>query len=170
MKPHKMWGFIWDPNYLTFRLYIGIKNWFETKIFCKFWRKKSLKKWPSMQRFNKGFGKQTTLWSILWNLPNNPRVNCKNWILSSILCRAITHHLKTFHLRSDKNNIIFPGKSTVENLETFMINEGLWIINKKVNISNVSCLILSFWYSLEYKKCYKRAVTAQYRSPQVFCN
>ena len=21
MKPHKMWGFIWDPNYLTFRLY-----------------------------------------------------------------------------------------------------------------------------------------------------
>ena len=36
MKPHKMWGFIWDPNCLTFRLCIGIKYWFETKIFCKF--------------------------------------------------------------------------------------------------------------------------------------
>ena len=45
-----MWGFIWDPNYLTFRLYIGINIWLETKIFCKFWRKKYLKKLPSMQR------------------------------------------------------------------------------------------------------------------------
>ena len=43
MKPHEMWGFIWDPNYLTFRNYLwhsGIKNWLETKFFCKFWRKK----------------------------------------------------------------------------------------------------------------------------------
>ena len=52
MKPHKMWGFIWDPNCLTFRLYIskifGRKHWF----FASFERKKYLKKLPSMQRVN----------------------------------------------------------------------------------------------------------------------
>ena len=52
MKPHKMWGFIWDPNCLTFRLYIsktfGRKQWF----FASFDRKKYLKKLPSMQRVN----------------------------------------------------------------------------------------------------------------------
>ena len=44
MKPHKMWGFIWDPNCLTFRLYyiskkIGWKHIFlanfEEKIYLK---------------------------------------------------------------------------------------------------------------------------------------
>ena len=49
MKPHKMWGFIWDPNCLTFRLYIskifGRKHWF----FASFERTKYLKKLPSMQ-------------------------------------------------------------------------------------------------------------------------
>ena len=50
MKLHKMWGFIWDPNCLTFRLYISKifmrKQWF----FASFERKKYLKKLPSMQR------------------------------------------------------------------------------------------------------------------------
>ena len=52
MKPHKMWGFIWDPNCLKFRLYIskifGRKQW----LFAYFKRKKYLKKLPSMQRVN----------------------------------------------------------------------------------------------------------------------
>ena len=50
MKPHNMWGFIWDPNCLTFRLNIsklfGRKQWF----VASFERKKYLKKLPSMQR------------------------------------------------------------------------------------------------------------------------
>ena len=50
MKPHKTWGFNWDPNCLTFRLYIskifGRKLW----LFASFERKKYLKKLPSMQR------------------------------------------------------------------------------------------------------------------------
>ena len=44
MKPHKMWGFIWDPNCLTFRLYISkifaTKHWF----FASFERKKIFEK------------------------------------------------------------------------------------------------------------------------------
>ena len=49
LHPNKIWGFIWDLNYLTFRLFIGINNWLETKTFYKFWRKKQNKN-PSMQR------------------------------------------------------------------------------------------------------------------------
>ena len=50
MKPHKMWGFIWDPNCLTYGLYISKiferKQWF----VASFERTKYLKKLPSMQR------------------------------------------------------------------------------------------------------------------------
>ena len=35
MKPHKMWGFIWDPNCLTFRLYISKKNGWKQCFFYK---------------------------------------------------------------------------------------------------------------------------------------
>ena len=35
MQPHKMWGFIWDPNCLTFRLYISKKKWVETMNILK---------------------------------------------------------------------------------------------------------------------------------------
>ena len=53
MKPHKMWGFIWDPNCLTFRLYIYIsakKMGGINEVFENFERNKYLKKLPSMQR------------------------------------------------------------------------------------------------------------------------
>ena len=52
MKPHKMWGFIWDPNCLTFRLYISKKMGGNNDFFWKFWKNKYLKKLPSMQRLN----------------------------------------------------------------------------------------------------------------------
>ena len=45
MKPHKTWGFIWDPNCSTFRLYIYQQNILEeTMIFCIFWKKKIFEK------------------------------------------------------------------------------------------------------------------------------
>ena len=44
MKPHKMWGFIWDPNCLTFRLYISKKNGWKQWIFWKFWKKQIFEK------------------------------------------------------------------------------------------------------------------------------
>jgi len=44
MKPHKMWGFIWDPNCLTFRLYIIKKNGWKQWIFLKFWKKQIFEK------------------------------------------------------------------------------------------------------------------------------
>ena len=51
MKPHKMWGFIRDPNGLTFRLYITAKYLGRNiNFFASFERKKYLKKLPSMQR------------------------------------------------------------------------------------------------------------------------
>ena len=31
----QIWGFIWDPNCLTFRLYIAAKQWVETMNFLK---------------------------------------------------------------------------------------------------------------------------------------
>ena len=50
MKPHKVWGFIWDPNCLTFRLYISKKNRWKQWIFWNFWKKQIFEKLPSMQR------------------------------------------------------------------------------------------------------------------------
>ena len=51
MKPHKMWGFIWDPYCLTFRLYISIKKMGgNNEFFENFERNKYLKKLPSMER------------------------------------------------------------------------------------------------------------------------
>ena len=61
MKPHKMWGFVWDPNCLTFRLYISKKKMGGNKdLFAKFERKKYLKKLPSMQRVNQHM--HTRIW------------------------------------------------------------------------------------------------------------
>ena len=51
MKPHKMWGFIWDPNCLTFRLYISKTVGGNNEFFENFERSKYLKKLPSMQWF-----------------------------------------------------------------------------------------------------------------------
>jgi len=36
IKPHKMWGFIWDPNCLTFRLYISKQNGWKQWFFLNF--------------------------------------------------------------------------------------------------------------------------------------
>ena len=62
MKPHKMWGFVWDPNCLTFRLYIskifGRKHCF----FASFERNKYLKKLPSMQRDKQHVAQVSLLW------------------------------------------------------------------------------------------------------------
>ena len=44
MKPHKMWGFIWDPNCLTFRLYISKITRWKQWIFWKFWKKQIFEK------------------------------------------------------------------------------------------------------------------------------
>ena len=44
MKPHKMWGFIWDPNCLTFGLYISKKKWVETINFLKILKEKIFEK------------------------------------------------------------------------------------------------------------------------------
>ena len=55
MKPHKMWGFIWDPNYLTFRLYIGKKYGRKWRFFANFEEKIFENKMiPSMQRVKAG--------------------------------------------------------------------------------------------------------------------
>ena len=50
MKPHKTWGFISDPNCLSFRLYISKKMGGNYEFFENFERNKYLKKIPSMQR------------------------------------------------------------------------------------------------------------------------
>ena len=52
MKPHKIRGFIWDPNCLTFRLYISKKMGGNNEFFENLEKNKYLKKLPSMQRVN----------------------------------------------------------------------------------------------------------------------
>ena len=77
MKPHKMWGFIWDPNCLTFRLYISKKNGWKQWIFLNFERNKYLKKLPSMQRVKHRWWSLQTIWiqmrphkmwGLIWDL------------------------------------------------------------------------------------------------------
>ena len=53
MKPHKMWGFIWDPNCLTFRLNIIKKKWVETMNFLKILKETNIwKNYPACKELN----------------------------------------------------------------------------------------------------------------------
>ena len=66
MKPHKMWGFIWDPNCLTFRLYISKKNVWKQWFFWNFWKKQIFEKLPSMQRVNNSDWYHVWSCSLVW--------------------------------------------------------------------------------------------------------
>ena len=48
MKPHKTWGFIWDPNCLTFRLYMSKDILWKQWIFANYGWKIIWKNLPSM--------------------------------------------------------------------------------------------------------------------------
>ena len=53
MKPHKMWGFIWNPNCLTFRLYISKKIWVETMNSLKILKETNIwKNYPACKELN----------------------------------------------------------------------------------------------------------------------
>ena len=94
MKPHKMWGFIWDPNCLTFRLYISKKMGGNNECFENFERNKYLKKLPSMQRVNQfsiscvWVGISSLLYTKLCLSSLKllfPNAHIKHWMLQQIL-------------------------------------------------------------------------------------
>ena len=52
MKPHKTWGFIWDPNCLTFRLYISKKMGWNNE-FLKILKETNIwKNYPACKELN----------------------------------------------------------------------------------------------------------------------
>ena len=73
MKPHKIWGFIWDPNCLTFRLYIGKKKWVETMNSLKILKETNIwKNYPACKELHRRILAEVfpLYWSVLaisWN-------------------------------------------------------------------------------------------------------
>ena len=109
-------GFLWDPNCLTFRLYISKKMGGNNDFIFNFERNKYLKKLPSMQRVNMSYA-TTHLTCTEFRHCNNGFYGIRKGILAtSALCfhteneRKI-HLLEWQHIRWGWKSVIHPIRS-----------------------------------------------------------